>query len=339
MMLQPSNRSLLARDLGLVEGDEIPRRGVAGLLRAALSRWGLSSRRALTRYARQQLEAAHFAEQSSAVVVGNVLEYLQTLRECDEVMVGGERYVAPGYSRWIRTGLHTVTLLGVDPVPPDLSLWEPATQRDVVRRVRFGTEQDLENLYESGFEECSFEAWLLPLHYLRHHRRRVGHLVRADAIKLRDFWEVLVEALTAEGRPVGSDADIRVLAGTPGAHFGKYNTPQSEGRWTTEPEDGVWCGYRRGYGDAHWHPVVVAVVGTERRLVDLYDHDEWHWVLLARAQATGVHEVVRESGDTVEFTFPLPSQLATAMDLVGPRLRAWAWQVPEGATRFWSDLV
>lgn len=338
-MLQPSDRALLARDLGLVKGDEIPRRGVAGLLRAALSRWGLSPRRALTLYARRQLEATHFAEQSTALVVSNVLDYLQTLRECDEVMVGSERYVAPGSSRWIRTGRHTVTLLSVDPLPPDLILCEPLTQRDVVRRVRFGTEQDLENLYGSGFEECSFEAWLRPLHYLRHHRRRVGHLIREDRVTLCDFWEVLVEAVTTEGRPVGSEADIRVLAGTPGAHFGKYNAPQLEGRWTTEPGDGVWCGYRRGYGDAHWHPVVVAVDGTERRLVDLYDHDEWHWALLARAQATHVHEVVRESGDTAEFTFPLPLQFAAAMDLVGPKVRAWAWQVPEGVTRFWSNLV
>lgn len=338
-MLQSSDRSILARDLGLVEGSEIPRRGVAGLLRAALSRWGLSPRRALTRYARQQLEATHLVEQSRAAFVGDVLDYLQTLRECDEVFIGSERYVAPGYSRWIRTGLHTVTLLGVDPLPEDLSLWAPPTQWDAVRRVRINSEADIEKLYGSGFEECSVDSWLRPLHYLRHHRRRIGQPFREDRVALQDYWELLVETVTAEGRPVGSDADLRVLAGIPGAHFGKYSAPQCEGRWTTEPEDGVWCGYRRGYGDAHWHPVIVVADGTERRLVDLYDHDEWRWALLARAQATGVHEIVQENDDVAEVTFPLPGQLKAAMDLVGPQVGAWAWRVSEGVNRFWSDLV
>src|SRR5690606_27685757 len=137
---------ILARELGLAEGDEIPRRGVAGLLRAALARWGLSPRRALTRYARQQLEAVHYSEQPSAAVVNEVLDNLHALRECDDVTISGERYVAPGYSRWIRTALRTVTLLGVSPVPEGLSLWEPTTQRDVVRRVRLNDEQDLETL-------------------------------------------------------------------------------------------------------------------------------------------------------------------------------------------------
>ncbi|HEX8672543.1 MAG TPA: hypothetical protein VF710_11685 [Longimicrobium sp.] len=339
MMLHPSDRSVLARELGLVGGDEIPRRGVAGLLRAALARWGLSPRRALTRYARQQLEAVHFTEQSTAVVVGNVLDNLETLRECDQVVIGSERYVAPGSSRWIRTGLHRVTLLGVDPTPVGLSIWEPLTQRDVVRRVRFESEQELEALDGSAFEECSLETWLRPLHYLTHHTRRVGHPVRDDQVTLRDFWQVLVDAVMVEGRPVGSDADLRVLAGTPGERFGKYNAPQCEGRWTTEPEDGEWCGFRRGYGDAHWHPVVVMVAGTERRVFDLYDHDEWHWALLARAQARDAREVVRESERTLELTFPPPIQLATAMDLVAPRLRAWEWEIPEGAARFWADLL
>ena len=339
MILQPSDRSILARELGLVEGDEIPRRGVAGLLRAALARWGLCPRRPLTRYARQQLEAVHFSEQPSAAVVSDVLQDLHALRECDEVMIGAERYVAPGYSRWIRTGVETVTLLGVSPVPKGLVICEPSNQRDVVRRVRLNGEQDLETLYGSDFEEYSFESWLRPLHYLRHQRRRIGHPIREDRVTLRSFWDALVEAVTAEGRIVGGEADVRVLAGTPGAYFGRYNTPECEGRWTAEPEDGVWCGYRRGYGDIHWHPVVVAVDGAERRLVDLFDRDEWHWALLARAQAFGPCEVVRESDNTIEFTFPLPSQFATAMDLMAPRLAAWKWQIPEGVTRFWSDFV
>ena len=338
MKLLPSERSILARELGLVEGD-VHRRGVAGLLRMALARWGLSPRRALTRYARQQLEAVQVASPSTTTLVGNVLDYLQTLRECDDVLIGSERYVAPAYSRWIRTGPHAATLLGVDPVPSGLKLLEPLTQGDMVRRVRIGSDEDVENLYASQFEECSLDEWLRPLHYLRHHRRRVGHPVREDQITLHHFWEVLVATVSAEGRPAASDGDLRVLAGTPGTHFGKYSSAQCEGRWTTEPDDGVWCAYRRGYGDSHWHPVIVLVDGSDRRIVDLYDHDEWRWAILARAKATEVHEVVRENGEVVEFTHPLPSQVRTAMDLMGPWLRGWAWQVPEGATRLWRDLL
>ena len=337
-MLQPSDRSVFAQEMGLTTSGEVSRRGTAGLLRSALERWGLSPRRALTRYARQQLGATLLSDQP-ATFVDDVLSELRSLQECDEVSIGHERYVVAGYPRWIRTSKRTAALLGVDPVPAGLSVSEAPAQSDIVRRVRVDAERDFEILHDAGYVEWSFEAWLRPLNYMRHLRRRAGRLMREDNSNLRQLWDFLVQTVAAEGRPVSEEAPLRVLTGSPGSFFGKFHAPKDEGRWTTQAEDGVWCGYRKGYSDAHWYPVVVAIDGDERRIVDLYNHDEWRWAMLARAQATGVYEVIRESGDTVELTCPLPAQLYSAMTLLGPKLGAWTWKVPEGATRFWTSFV
>ena len=250
-----------------------------------------------------------------------------------------ERYLAPGFSRWLQTGNYTGVLLSVEPPPPGITVDEPGNLEDIARRIRIPDEDAIAALQVAGIARCEFQDWLRPLGYLRHARRRIGFPVRDDALPVENFWELLVDTLTREGHPLGTDTEIRILSAQPGSYFGRHDSPELEGRWIGTVEDGVWCAYRRGYSDAHWHPVIVAADGRELRALDLYDADEWRWAVIARGRAVGPHERVYQNGNVVQLSFQPPSQLSAAMDLLGPRTRGWTWQVAEGAPSFWSSLL
>lgn len=338
MTIGVTSREKFARQLDLVvEGGAIPARGIAALLRQPLLRWGLSPRRRVLRFVREQLEASGLAESVPADEVGLVLVRLQSMGECQEVFIGHERYVAPCPPRWIPTGEQTAVLLSVGPVPRDVVLLEAASHMDLARRIRID-DDDLAALHMAGIRRCSLDEWIRPLDYLRHARRRLGQPVRSDTLTLAAFWELLVRSLAQEGRQLGEDAEVRVLSGAPGSFFGRYDAPACEGRWSAVADGGVWCGYRRGYSDAHWHPVVVSIDGSDRRVLDLYNDDEWRWALLARGRAVGASERVDEDESSVRLTFRPPAQLSSALDLLGPSIGPWSWSKNLGVPDLWSLL-
>jgi len=126
--------------------------------------------------------------------------------------------------------------------------------------------------------------------------------------------------------------------GAPGSYFGRYAATGVEGRWGEQPPNGVWCAYRRGHGDDRWLPTLVSVDGDERRVLDLFDDDEWRWALLARSKAVGAAEVVQRAGGEERVTWPLPAQLRAAMDIIGVPTGPWRWRVAEEAPDLWSLL-
>ena len=324
----------LAADLQLIgNGGEISERAVAGLLRAPLARWGLSPRYAVLRYAREQLEAAGVGD---AAVVARVLDRLIALGECEDVFVGHERYLAPAEPRWMSAGGGVGVYLSPTALPDGVSLVAMLSEREITRRINVGSDDDAAALQVAGVREVSIEEWLTPPGYLRHAARRLGRPTRSDAVTLRRFWEVLTDALATEGLLLSADALVRAVTGAPGDYFGRHDASEPEGRWTEEPADGLWCAYRRGYSDAHWHPTVLAVDGSERRALDLYDADEWRWALLARGRNMNSDEVVQAAEGTLRVTFPAPSQMRAAMDLLGVQTGPWAWGWPTGAPDLWA---
>ena len=324
--------------LGLLDDGGAPSdRGLAELLRAPLARWGLSPRREVLRYARVQLDLVGLREASDRLT--GVLDGLIKLGDCEDVAVGHERYVAPTFPRWIPVGGGEATLLGGAPTPDGLEVSDRSTPEDLVRRIKVESEEAIGRLEAAGFRESLISEWLEPSAIAALLSRRLGRLVRSDEATLELLWETLEAAVSAEGLPVGEDAELRVLAGDPGGLFGRHTSVEPEGRWSQSAEDGVWCAYRRGYGEAHWHPLLLSIAGGARRALDLYDHDEWRWALLARGRAVGRRERVNTSGGVTRLTFRAPDQLAAAMDLLGPRVGAWRWRAGDGAQRLWERFT
>ena len=325
---------LLAKKLHLLDDTgALNERAIANLLRKALSRWGLCLERNLMRYAREQLKAAGV---DAGHVLRRVLERLKAFGECDEVFVGHERYLAPAEPRWIRTGDGVGVFLGPSGPPKGIVLDETEQSNDIAQRIMLNSDDDVAQLQASGVREISIREWLTPSYFLEHAARRIQRPARSDRIHLEDFWHLLTDAIVDQGFPLSNDADIRVISKGPGGFFGRRDAHEVEGRWTDQIPEGVWCGVRRGYGEAHWHPVIVTFDGERRLSLDLFDFDEWCWALIARGRALNSDEVVIRELESLKLTFPAPTQIKTALDLFGYRVSTWTWHWPHGAPDFWA---
>jgi hypothetical protein len=334
MTLESITRSKLAEELALIdEGGKVSERAVADLLRAPLARWGLSPKRAVVRHAREQLKATGVDGGSS---VTRILERLLGLGECQEVFVGHERYLAPAEPRWMPTGDGKAVFLSASALPEGVSRYVTNSSQDITQRIQVPSDDDLARLQIAGVREVHIEEWLMPPHYLRHASRRIRRPTRSDAVALEDFWDILTTALADEGLPLSADAQVRTVTGAPGDYFGRHDAPSAEGRWTENAPDGLWCAFRRGYTERHWHPAIVSVDGQERRALDLFDLDEWRWALLARGRKLRSDEVVSASEEEVGLSFPAPTQIQAAMDLIGVRSGPWSWEWPKGAPDLWA---
>ena len=334
MSLRTLPRAQLGTHLGYLDDEGNPsQRAIADLLRTSLNRWGLSPKRAVLEYGRAELRTCGVEDVSG---VPRVLQRLVELGECDDLYVGRESYLAPATPRWIPVGGGVAVYLGAAEPPDGLAL--ERNPLDVVRRLRIDTDENAATLELAGAQEMSLAEWLVPLHYFRHASRRMRRPARSDEVSLVRFWELLEKVFTEEGLPIAADAEVRVLGGRQGEYFGRHYSVEPEGRWTTEPEEGLWCAYRHGYGEAHWHPCIISVAGDDRRILDLYDEDEWRWALLARGRSVGAEEIVRAEGPRIQLTFPAPNQLRAAMDILGRPSGAWAWEVNADGPNLWQFL-
>lgn len=338
MTLETMTKAQLADHLRLNgESGKISNRAVASLLRAPLTRWGLSPKRAILQYARDQLRAAGLDDVDC---VAQVFAYMVALGECEEVYVGDERYVAPAEPRWMLVGESVGVYLHVSDPPEGIARASGGDHRDIVQRIRVETDDDAARLQLAGVREVSMAEWLSPIGYLRHAARRLGRLVRSDTVSLATFWDLLESELAREGLPLSAEADVRAVTVAPDSEqfFGRHDAVNPEGRWTAVAPDGVWCASRRGYREQHWHPTIVAVNGGERRALDLFDWDEWHWALLARGRRLGSDEIVRRSQGSAHLRFPAPSQIRAGMDLLGVPISPWGWELHAGAPDLWALL-
>jgi hypothetical protein len=337
MSVEAITRSEFAADLCLFDDDGIiSERTIADLLRAPLGRWGLSPKRAILQHAREQLTAAGVEDRS---IVNHVLERLIELGECEEVFIGRERYLAPTQPRWLLTGAGIGVVLSASPLPGGIQQSSRRNPHDIVQRVSIRSDDDVAELHLAGIRQVSIEEWLTPLHYLRHAARRLRQPARNDVVSLKHFWEILTNTLAEEGLQLSSEAAVRALTGVPGTFFGRHDAPEPVGRWTEQLANGIWCAYRRGYAEAHWHPIIVAVDGQDRRVLDLYDDDEWRWALLARGRNLNSDELIIVSEESLKLSFPAPAQIRTAMDLLGVQRGPWQWERPPGSPDLWSLVV
>ena len=334
MRLQALKKPALSDEFRLLDDKgEVSHRAVARLLRAALSRWGLSPKRAVLRYARDQLRAA---EVQDLAQVPRVLDHLLALGECASVYLGSEAYIAPCPPRWIAVDEMTGVYLGTPELPTDIPQLPGGGHPDIVQRIDVSSDDVPAQLQADGVTEVSFRNWLLPLAYLEHASRRRGSPARSDVVTLGDFWELLTASMAEDALHLSEDAEVRAVVGSPGEYFGRGDRATPDGRWTNSPPDGVWCAVRRGYNDAHWHPILIDLKGPDRRTLDLFDHDEWRWALLARGLHWGQEEHLATKDDTTQSTVPLPRQLQAALDILGPSTGPWTWQLTTSAGRLWE---
>lgn len=334
MKVRIYSRAQLGVELGYLNAEgELGNYAIANLLRAPLSRWGLAPKQAVLEHARKNLRACGIDPEA----VKYILQRLVDIGECEEVYVGDDTYLAPANPRWIFVGDGVGAFLGVSP-PPKGIIVQDSDHHDIIRRIQVDTDEASSILETAGVQNVSLQEWLVPIDYIKYGSRRIYRSARSDELSLDGFWQLLEETVINDGLMLGDEAEVRALQGQPGNFFGRYDSPQVEGRWTTDPADGIWCAYRRGYDDAHWHPCIISVNGDKLRALDLYNTDEWKWALLARGRYFGTEEVVQKNEATVKLTFQAPKQLLAAMDILGSRTGAWKWNVHTNSPDLWGFI-
>lgn len=337
--LEVLTKAQLAKDLSfIIEGSGVfNNRVIADLLRAPLARWGLSSKSNVLQYARNQLKAVGI---DGSKQVSLMLSKLIAIGECMEVEVGHEVFLAPCKPAWIQVSSDIGVYLGVYSLPNEIECVVSSESNDIVQRMYIKTDEDRVQLSAAGISEQTLHEWFSPLKYLDHASRRTGQPVRHDLLTLSGFWDLLEDDFNSNSKVIGEDVEIRGVVG-PGAFFGNYKVNPVTGRWSTNIPDGLWCGMRKGYGENHWNPILVGAQAGHRRVLDLYDHDEWNWALLARGKNCGIEERIEYKEEQVKLGFPAPIQLRTALDILGVASSEskWTWDVPSGITDIRDWLV
>jgi hypothetical protein len=305
---------------------------IARLCRSAVQRWGVCTDLQLRRFVALQVAAATDDSEAENLAVPDVIEELLRLGDLARVRLDGRRHLARTPPRWIRLTKSLAVLVGTQPTPAALEGQRALAPEMCSRHLKLeATSQAL--LRGEGVAEQSLSAWLGAPGFLRHLQRRG---VRRGA-GLSALWETIAEAVGRDGLSVNDSSSLRVVSGSPGDFFGALGEKVT-GRWRALEAPGIWLGARPGLGnDRHWLRVAVAVQqDMTTRMLDLYDHDEFHWALIARGVATGQEETPRQDGRQVSFVTPPPQQVARVMTLCAERrLGAWTWELPEGLEHIW----
>lgn len=130
-----------------------------------------------------------------------------------------------------------------------------------------------------------------------------------------------LETLTAD--------KVRVLSGRQ-AYFGRYDGPQSDGRWQLAAGDGAFCAVRHaGHG---WRPCVLSVHDGRATIWEPEGWELWQWAIVGQTIAAG-DPVCRYDEESSEFSalVPLPRQVRRLLTLAGEPTGSWRWRTPRAA--------
>lgn len=318
--------------------------GVASLIRQAVGRWGLSRAGTLTRYARRTLAACGYEGDAVTARVREAVPLLCSLGDAEAVWADvppeeeqeaegeGEqglstslagRLVAPTVPRYVRFADYALVLGGVELQAEAITeqFGDHSRQCSAARWMKIS--ESAQGLLDGlGFEECGLDDWLGPSGVLDHLERRGSSEAHVSAL-----WPAIERSFDSAAGPVAEPSRITVLTGGPGGLFGEARTRTGRWRAGDDAPDGRWLGCALGHG-ALLRPVVVHVQGgAARRMMDLFDFDEWRWALLSRGISCGKPEVARcTATGSLGFTCPLPKQAVRLRALCG--VESWLWSVP-----------
>lgn len=296
----------------------------------AIDRWRVAPKIQLLNHLKRILSESGFHYSECKERVNEVYKHAVLLGMIEEVSLGGQTHCMKSKLRWVRitedlavvTG--TTTGLNISLIPSDGNshpLFSLIPKFDPNKVENIAVLQDL------GVTEWTVREWQGEFGFIDYMTRRKKI---EESPTIIDFWNLLNETITEEGLLLSEDAEIRIVRGEPGTYFGRHNSQNEEGRWTSSSEDGTWCGVRKGYQENHWRPCIVRISDDQRLVLDLFDFEEWNWALLARGISQEKPEIFKREGDTLSFTFPVPNHLKRLMFLVSNNNHKWNWDIPSG---------
>jgi hypothetical protein len=324
-MLERIDDRAFADRMGLSRGDdgEVPTSALVTLARRALHRWGVAREGDIRAYLYRQLHAASLLTAAAKERVQAAITWLPGVREAELAYVDRERRLLRALPTLVCCG-DVAFLCGTVDVPPG-----PVEQVDAgeqplsrTRWVRLHRGDAPDEYYDAGFGAWTLEDWLGEPDY----QARLP-----DCSDLPALWAEVSRMFGEHSGPISDSDSFRVVAGRPGQFFGQARTSAGGTRWRecAAAPDGTWCGARLGYGGDFTVPVMLETRGgVAVRARDLYDWDQWRWVLLSRGLAMGDPERVSVVGHLLGQTCELPIQLRRLLEVTSARPggEGWRWE-------------
>jgi hypothetical protein len=290
----------------------------------AVARWRTPRRIDVLAHTRGLLAACGYGEPAWERSK-SVLDWMSWRHDVEAVTVGGVAHVLPGLDRVVWCGSQGF-LIGCGELYAARGAPTPDAAGPAVL-ARWLAHDEAQSLL-AEVDEWSLEDWLGPAAWT-HHANRRGFSVAA----LDEYWVALAEVFLQNAAGAVGAEGVRVIGGHPGDFFGKVLQGTARWRGPDGVPDGIYCGARPGYQDAHLHPALVEVVdGEPSRVMDVYDWDELRWVLLARGVATEAPERLGVGDGELRQSCELPDQIRRALACLCSG-EGWTWRGPPGTAR------
>ncbi len=324
-MLEVLDQNILRQRLGFEpSAGGMPGVGsIAEAVRTCIRLWRSPARARVTEYIRRQLIATGFEAEQVRDCVADVIDALIDIGDVTVARIDGRTCLVLSRSNWVNIG--DATYVGLGKVPQESGI--------AIDSCRFARTA---STVPPTATPMNFFDWLGPGDFRSHLRRRSKSQTGGS---IGDFWDFLTIALEQEGTPI-DPTQLRAVVASPSVngYFGRVSFEGVSGRWTSSVPKGTWCGVRPGRNPQEWHPVVATVDGSESRVLDLYDRDEWKWALLARGVSLGMPERSSWQNGVLAFEHPIPAQFTRALRLLGePGRRGWTWHMSEAANRCFDE--
>ncbi len=217
----------------------------------AVSRWRTPRRIDVLAHTRGLLAACGY-EEVAWERSKDVLDSMVWRRDAEAVTVAGVPHLLPGLDRVVWCGSRAF-LIGCGEAYATRGAPMPGAQ-GAAALARWVDEVEARALV-AELDEWTLEDWIGPPAWMVHvHRRGL------PGAALEELWAGLLDAFQRNAAGAMGAEGVRVIGGRPGEFFGKAKQGTARWRGTEGVPDGIYCGARPGYQDAHLHPALVEVV-------------------------------------------------------------------------------
>ncbi|MDR1493599.1 MAG: hypothetical protein LBT05_12880 [Planctomycetaceae bacterium] len=292
--------------------------GLATLIRNIIMVNPLSTRGEINQRILSMLSPFNVVENDVKKQVSRSIESLKTLKEIVELYRNVQQPVwAAIQPQWIRIDSCNAVLLG--DFSEEKLIYHPLDNFDVVRRFEIN-EENLNIV--SNIQETEIYDWLVA--------SCNGQICEDVEIvcfsdlqsKLQKLLREKKELLLLQSSEFLND-DIAVLVGNPAEFWGSYKDLTGRWRKISQVQDGIYFGVIVGERANATRWVLIEKRSSAMRMLQLYDKEQWRWLLLENAAEIEKREIYSFNNSFIRFNVPLPIKLENWLRLFASKQPQW----------------
>jgi hypothetical protein len=278
----------------------------------------LSTRGEINQRILSMLSPFNVVENDVKKKVSRSIELLKTLKEIVELYRNVQQPVwAAIQPQWIQIDSRNAVLLG-DFLEEEL-IYCPLDNFDIVRRFEIN-EENLNNV--SNIQKTEIYDWLAAS--CNGQVCEDVEIVNFSDLqsKLQKLLKETIESLLLRSSEL-LNGDIAVLVGNPAEFWGSYKDLTGRWRKISQVEDGIYFGVITGKRANATRWVLVEKRYSEMRMLQIYNKEQWRWLLLENAAEIEKREIYSFNNSFIQFNVPLPIKLENWLRLFASKQPQW----------------